>query len=342
MEEKKEIRLAALEEYSEKFNAGELDFDDLTYGEKLELTADLYERDPGTAWYNRLLCQIFEGIEENRTVPVPMKAVDGGKFAMMTCADRDNPESDVYYIVVTDRLEKKRIPIVAEVKIRALIEEMNSFEEETGRTAKMLINPNRSYPITIPASLFRRAMVAAKSWLEDLENEDEDDWYDEEEETEEEDNTDENSEDGENPVDGESDSGYTVTIDCDRHIPESKMKSIADTLDTMEEAGLNHLILNLTEYIGDDYIEQIEVFRTENGYDTRLVINMDDFEWEGPLVLGDEVDRDMALEIIRQLCLEGKESGEIKYVIKHFKCLRADEPDRPEETEENEDAAESD
>lgn len=65
---------------------------------------------------------------------------------------------------------------------------------------------------------------------------------------------------------------------------------------------------------------------------------MDDFDWKCPLILGSELEYAAAMELIRQLCVEGIPSGDIE-AVQHFKAIQVDDSDEDDDDDGDCDAA---
>ena len=83
----------------------------------------------------------------------------------------------------------------------------------------------------------------------------------------------------------------------------------------------------------DDNMLFIQAARAGEELHVELAFDMSDFQWEHPLILGNDMPLGEALELLRQLCVEGESPDDIDAVQNGFRCLDIWKERAPEGTD---------
>ncbi len=119
-----------------------------------------FKANPGELTYGKLLCRIFDGIEEDVFVPVPADMdLDTMKLRPRF---HNGPEYGETLAVLTCP-DGEKYPFFASVRLRAILNVMLNRESCSG----LLINPDESSQIYIMKDVMIGAMDAMMALLED-------------------------------------------------------------------------------------------------------------------------------------------------------------------------------
>ena len=104
-----------------------------------------------------------------------------------------------------------------------------------------------------------------------------------------------------------------------RPIDEETFDRIEDIICEFRDDPGDFLVLDLTD--DDDDMLFIQAARAGEELHVELAFDMSDFQWEHPLILGNDMPLGEALELLRQLCVEGESPDDIDAVQNGFRCL---------------------
>ena len=70
-----------------------------------------------------------------------------------------------------------------------------------------------------------------------------------------------------------------------------------------------------------DEILFIQTIRSGNHLHVEIAFDMSDFDWKHPLLLGADVSEDDAIELLRQLLVEGESTENIPLIMNDFRQM---------------------
>lgn len=121
------------------------------YIEELDEVIGEYCEDPCPNRLYSVLNGIFEGIDQNYTLPCPAQLHENDEFTIMFAVDDKGGES----VVALTQLNGEEQPIVADVKMRSLVKIMAECDCEG-----IVLNPGAEHEFTIPKMLLAYALHA--------------------------------------------------------------------------------------------------------------------------------------------------------------------------------------
>ena len=136
------------------------------YVEELNDVIREYSGDPDAASLYSVLCGVFEGIEQNYSLPCPAEMnLETGRIKPMFLKKKDGKE----HLVVLTSLDGEKYPTVADVKLRSLIKLVFNTENCEG----IIINPFEEHNFFVPKQFLAYALSAGYRMAEDDYAEDE-------------------------------------------------------------------------------------------------------------------------------------------------------------------------
>lgn len=130
------------------------------YVEELDEVIREYLNDPGAAGLYSVLCGLFEGIEQNYSLPCPAEMnPENGRITPMFLKKKNGKE----HLVVLTSLDGKRYPTVADVKLRSLIRLVFHVEDCEG----FIFNPFEAHAFFVPKQFLAYALAAGYQMAED-------------------------------------------------------------------------------------------------------------------------------------------------------------------------------
>ena len=132
------------------------------YVEELDEVIGEYCEHPSPNMLYSVLNGIFEGIEQNYTLPCPAEMDENGDMKIMFASNRDGRES----VVALTQLDGEVHPLVADVKMRSLVRVMLDNDCEG-----IVLNPGEDHEFCIPKSFLAYALAAGYQMaLDDMSN----------------------------------------------------------------------------------------------------------------------------------------------------------------------------
>ena len=240
-----------------------------------------YEAHPNESTYSRLLCCIFDGIREDAFVSVPADM----DWDLMTVRPRmqNGPDDREHLVVLTDP-DGESYPFFVSVRLRALMR----FMLNSTNCGGILLNPGEDGEACMRKELLVSAIGAVCGMLE------------------------EQSE----PEKEEPKKELTMMIR--RPIDEDCFSRIRARIESFEDDPDDFLILDL---IDDEDLMFLQAVRCGELCHVELAFNMDDFDWDYPLILGHEMPLGEALDLLRRLCVEGASPDEIDVIQNEFRDM---------------------
>ena len=242
-----------------------------------------YCRAPGLDSLYAVLTVVFGGIEENYSLPAPVELNDEAiTVSPLFVSDKDGNE---YLVVLTDQ-DNEKYPVIANVKMRALLRLALSRETCSG----IYFNPDTEKEFFIPKKFLQHAVSAGRGMAEDDRRQ-------------------------ENDIDAESEEKYQQ---IQRPISEEEFKLIEDKIKNLRNNPDDFLVLNLKD---DPDMLFIQVCRCGDECHVELAFDMSDFGWDYPLILGNELLPGVALLLLYELCVEGKSPDDMEIVQTSFRDM---------------------
>ena len=231
--------------------------------------------------FSDLLCLLYDGIEENESIPIPAE-MDWDKMTIRpSFRPREDGNKALVALTVPDG---ERYPQFADVRLRAVVRIMLGTENCSG----ILLDPDENTQLFLRKDLFVCAIGAGLGMLED--NEDQQD---------------------------ESDD-TTRKMQIRRPVDEETFSWIKETICRFRDDPDDFLVLELTD---DKDMLFIQAVRCGNECHVELAFDMSDFDWEYPLILGHEMPLDDALKLLRQLCVDGASPDDIALIQNKFRDM---------------------
>ena len=110
-------------------------------------------------------------------------------------------------------------------------------------------------------------------------------------------------------------------IETLRPMKRQSFKYASSLIKSLSENGDTAVNIEFGNYIGEDMIDSILIEKCGNEYHMEIVNNMDEFGWNEPLVLANDVDLNTVLKLLKSLALNDEQSGDIDEIINGFKSL---------------------
>ena len=130
------------------------------YAEELDEVIREYSGDPDALGLFSVLCGVFEGIEQNYSLPCPAEMdLENGQIKPMFLKKKDGKE----HLVVLTSLNGEEYPTVADVKLRSLIRLVFSTESCEG----IIFNPFEDHKLFVPKQFLAYALAAGYRMAED-------------------------------------------------------------------------------------------------------------------------------------------------------------------------------
>lgn len=248
------------------------------FPEELKEAIAAYKADPGEGTFGDLLCLLWDGIEENVSVPVPAEM----DWDRMTIQPRFRPRDDGNKALVALTVpDGERYPQFADVRLRAVVRIMLGTENCSG----ILLDPDEKTQLFLRKDLFVCAIGAGLGMLEEFE-------------------------------DQQDESDDTIReMQIRRPVDEDAFSQIEDRIRGFKDDPDDFLILDL---IDDQDMMFIQAVRCGDEWHVELAFDMSDFDWEYPLILGHDMPLDTALKLLRQLCVDGMSPDDIDLVQNEF------------------------
>jgi hypothetical protein len=251
------------------------------FPEVLKETICAYKEDPAEDKFIDLLCLLWDGIEENGSVPVPAE-MDWDKMTIRpSFRPREDGREALVALTVPDG---ERYPYFADVRLRAMVRIMLSMENCAG----ILFDPEEDTQMFFRKDLFICAIGAVLGILED--NEDQQD----------------------------ESTDTTRKMRIRRPVDEETFSRIEKKICRFRDDPDDFLALELDD---DKDMLFIQTVRCGNEYHVELAFDMSDFDWEYPLILGHDMPLDDALKLLRQLCVNGMSPDDIDLVQNEFRDM---------------------
>ncbi len=130
------------------------------YVEELDEVMREYAGDPDAIGLFSVLCGVFEGIEQNYSLPCPAEMdLENGQIKPMFLKKKDGKE----HLVVLTTLDGEKYPAVADIKLRSLIRLVFNTENCEG----IIINPFEKHKLFVPKQLLAYTLAAGYRIAED-------------------------------------------------------------------------------------------------------------------------------------------------------------------------------
>ena len=130
------------------------------YVEELNEVIQEYEDSPDPNRLYSVLCGLFEGIEENYSLPCPAEMnLENEKINPMFLKKKNGKE----HLVVLTSLDGERYPTVADVKLRSIIRLVFNVEDCEG----IIFNPFQDNAFFVPKQFLAFALAAGYKMAEE-------------------------------------------------------------------------------------------------------------------------------------------------------------------------------
>lgn len=251
------------------------------FPEALNDAISAYKTAPGEDTFSDLLCLLYDGIEEDASIPVPAE-MDWDK---MTIRPSFRPREDGNKALVALTVPNgERFPQFADVRLRAVVRIMLGTENCSG----ILFDPEEDTQLFLRKDLFVCAIGAGLGMLEEFE-------------------------------DQQDESDDTIReMQIHRPVDEDAFSKIEERIRGFKDDPDDFLILDLTD---DKDMLFIQAVRCGDEWHVELAFDMSDFDWEYPLILGHDMPLDDALKLLRQLCVDGASPDDIALIQNEFRDM---------------------
>ena len=116
--------------------------------------------------------------------------------------------------------------------------------------------------------------------------------------------------------------GLVMELECSRPDTKTEFDGVMTLVETLEYGDGNSVVIHFSNYVHDDTIDFCRIHRTENGYHMELELNMEEFDWDEPLILGcDDIKLERVKDLLEGIIVDGKTSGESKFIYNNFRKL---------------------
>ncbi len=252
-----------------------------TFPEALNDAISAFKAAPGEDTFSDLLCLLYDGIEENESIPIPAE-MDWDKMTIRpSFRHREDGREALIVLTVPDG---ERYPYFASVRLRAVVCIMLGTENCLG----ILFDPEEDTQLFLRKDLFVCAIGAGLGMLEEFEDQQE-----------------------------ESDDTIRK-MQIRRPVDEDAFSQIEDRIRGFKDDPDDFLILDLTD---DKDMLFIQAVRCGDEWHVELAFDMSDFDWEYPLILGHDMPLDDALKLLRQLCVDGASPDDIALIQNEFRDM---------------------
>ncbi len=252
-----------------------------TFPEALNDAISAYKTDPGEDTFSDLLCLLYDGIEENESIPIPAEMDWDKMMIQASFQPREDGREALIALTVPDG---ERYPQFADVRLRAIVRIMAGTENCLG----ILLDPEEDTQLFLRKDLFVCAIGAGLGMLEEFE-------------------------------DQQDESDDTIRqMQIRRPVDEEAFSQIEDRIRGFKEDPDDFLILDL---IDDQDMMFIQAVRCGDEWHVELAFDMSDFDWEYPLILGHDMPLDDALKLLRQLCVDGASPDDIALIQNKFRDM---------------------
>ncbi len=252
-----------------------------TFSEALNDAISAYKTDPGEDTFSDFLCLLYDGIEENESIPIPAE-MDWDKMTIQpSFRSREDGKKALIVLTVPDG---ERYPQFADVRLRAVVRIMLGTENCSG----ILLDPDENTQLFLRKDLFVCAIGAGIGMLEEFE-------------------------------DQQYESDDTIRqMQIRRPVDEDAFSQIEDRIRGFKDDPDDFLILDL---IDDQDMMFIQAVRCGNECHVELAFDMSDFDLEYPLILGHDILLDDVLKLLRQLCVGGASPDDIGLIQNEFRDM---------------------
>ena len=255
-----------------------------------------YTTEPGAATLYAVLGAVFEGIENNYTLPCPaMLNKDGGSFSPMFVQTREGKT----HLVALTYLDGEQYPMVADVKLQSLFRLSLDLED----CEAIVFNPGTDNEFRLPKAVLAYGIGAGYQMaMEDYERDAG--------------TMDEPNENDQNE------------LRLKRPINSELFFSIQDRIINLgEDSDSDHIVFDLLD---DPDMLFIQVARTGSGFHVELAFDMSDFKWMHPLILGCDLPSGETLELLNRMLVKGESPDNIDLVQNQFRQMQIDWPEEEE------------
>ncbi len=121
------------------------------YVEELDKVIEEYIERPNPNTQYAVLNGLFEGIEENYSLPCPAEMDVDGNFSIMFATDTKGKES----VMALTNLDGEKHPVVADVKMRSLMRVMMEND-----CIGLVLNPGEEHEFCVPKMFLAYALAA--------------------------------------------------------------------------------------------------------------------------------------------------------------------------------------
>ena len=98
---------------------------------------------------------------------------------------------------------------------------------------------------------------------------------------------------------------------CERPISEQQFADIAQRIRSFEEKRDDFLKIS---FLHEKDTLFAQVLRSDEGRHLSFGIDMSEWSWDEPLVLGSSMPTEAAIEMLRKVCVEGEEPDDLKEI----------------------------
>ena len=111
------------------------------------------------------------------------------------------------------------------------------------------------------------------------------------------------------------------TLHTARPMTEEEYAEVEERIRYLGRIMEDYVVLAFDNYLGEDSVIQIRVEKIEDSYEVEITMDFSDYGCEEPIVLQGSLTLEQTLDLYRSLGLEGKQTGDMEYVMNHFRAL---------------------
>lgn len=259
--------------------------------ERLDQLIGAYLDDPGEDRLYAVICALFEGIHKNCAVPCPVKmGPDEAKCELALLRKKDGRE----HMAVFTQQDGGEYPVIAELQFQGLVEALADLDNCEG----IIFNPFAEHRLFVPKELFMSALAAGFSMALKGAGEEE-------------------KEPDEQGSGNSLENGNSVKVR--RPVEEEEFRLIEQRVRNLTEDEDDFVIMDLIE--DEDDMLFIRTIRHGEQWYMELAFDMSDFDWEGPLILGAELDLETAVLLLEQMLVHGVSPDDISMIQTRFRDI---------------------
>ncbi len=254
------------------------------YIKALDETLRRFDKSSELEDYNRFLAQLFSGIAKNELFPTRFRVdIENRDGAPVFIASGDWSES---LVLLTDQYEDESKGFIMPLRIRSLLKDM----EKKGNCDGIIFNPYEDYELFVPVELINSAIKAGAQIIQD---------------------------ELEKQGDAESEEDNNTLV-LQRLVEESDYSIVEKRIRELESNDGCTLKIIFVKEDENLLFAQIMKCVEEDMVQLSFGLDMEQYGWSEPLVLGKEMAMDEAISMLRRVCVDGEEPNNMEEV-EHFR-----------------------